>query len=274
MKKLSLLTGALLIMLASLAAEAHVPFLKPNQFNVTHHRLTIESAFTEFPFQADFAMDSPNFTITGPDGVSTAIKPIAKTKAAVYLEPELKEVGTYRISTGQRVGPIYKAVETADKKLYFAADMKRVTGKPTTMNYYSYADTYIFKGQQKYQAKPFNKGLEIIPLTSPNGLVPGSEGSFRILEDGKPVSNARIIVVTDNEHFIKHRIEDLYDLDNVRESNIHANQQGEFTFKPTKAGLNFLFVTVHHQLNENLWESQNASLTLEVNLPAEAPKKP
>lgn len=269
MKKFSL---ALIVLITTLAAEAHVPFLKPNQFNVTHHRLTIESAFTEFPFQADFAMDSPNFTITSPQGIITAIKPVAKTKAAVYLELELKEAGTYRISTGQRVGPVYKAVETPDKKLYFAADMKRVNGKPTTMNYYSYADTYIFKRQQKYKPVPLNKGLEIIPLASPNALLLGGELSLRVLENGKPVPNARIIVVTDNEHFSKHRIEDLYDVENVRASNIHANQQGEFTFKPQKAGLNFLFVTVHHQLNENLWESQNASLTLEVNLPPETTK--
>lgn len=265
---------AVIALATSLAVEAHVPFLKPNQFNVTHHRLTIESAFTEFPFQADFAMDSPNFTITAPNGTVSAISPIAKTKAAVYLEPELKQEGTYRISTGQRVGPVYKAVETPDKKLYFAADMKRVSGKPTTMNYYSYADTYIFKGQQKYTPVPLNKGLEMIPMTSPNGLMLGGELSLQVLENGKPVPNARIIVVTDNEHFTKHRIEDLYDVENVRASNIHANAQGEFTFRPQKAGLNFLFVTVHHQLNEHLWESQNASLTLEVNLPPETQGKP
>lgn len=265
---------AVIALAISLAVEAHVPFLKPNQFNVTHHRLTIESAFTEFPFQADFAMDSPNFTITAPNGTVSAISPIAKTKAAVYLEPELKQEGTYRISTGQRVGPVYKAVETPDKKLYFAADMKRVSGKPTTMNYYSYADTYICKGQQKYTPVPLNKGLEMIPMTSPNGLMLGGELSLQVLENGKPVPNARIIVVTDNEHFTKHRIEDLYDVENVRASNIHANAQGEFTFRPQKAGLNFLFVTVHHQLNEHLWESQNASLTLEVNLPPETQGKP
>jgi uncharacterized GH25 family protein len=264
----------LIALITAQAAEAHVPFLKPNQFNVTHHRLTIESAFTEFPFQADFAMDSPNFTLTSPNGEVSAIKPVAKTKAAVYLEPELKEEGTYRISTGQRVGPVYQAVETPDKKLYFAADMKRVIGKPTTMNYYSYADTYIFKGQQKYKPVPLNKGLEIIPLTSPNGVILGEELRLQVLEEGKPLPNARIIVVTDNEHFSKRRIEDLYDVENVRASNIHANAQGEFVFHPQKAGLNFLFVTVHHQLNEQLWESQNASLTLEVNLPPENTNKP
>lgn len=267
-----LMTLTSLLLAAPVAA--HVPFLKPNQFHVTHHRLTIESAFTEFPFQADFAMDSPNFTLTTPQGETRPLTPVAKTKAAVYLEPELTQTGTYRISTGQRVGPVYQAVETADKRLYFAADKQRVHGKPTTMNYYSYADTYIYKGQQAYRAQPFNQGLEIIPRTSPNAVALGDELVLQVLENGQPVANARIIVVTDNEHFNQRRIEDLYDIDNVRASNLYANQQGEFRFHPQKAGLNFLFVTVHHQLNEQLWESQNASLTLEVNLPADPARQP
>ena len=265
---------ALMSILVPLVVHAHVPFLKPNQFNVTHHRLTIESSFTEFPFQADFAMDSPNFTITSPKGMTSAITPIARTKAAVYLEPQLTEKGTYRISTGLRVGPVYKAIEATDGKLYFADDMKCVTGKATTMNYYSYADTYIFKDDQKYEAKPFNKGVEIIPLASPNGLSSGGELTFRVLENGRPVPNARIIVVADNEHYIKRRIGNLYDINNIRQSNIVANLQGEFTFHPQQAGLHFLFVTIHHQINEKLWESHNASLTLEVNLPLETQNKP
>lgn len=265
---------ALMSMLAPLVAQAHVPFLKPNQFNVAHHRLTIESSFTEFPFQADFAMDSPNFTITSPKGMTSAITPIARTKAAVYLEPQLAEEGTYRISTGLRAGPSYNAIETSDGKLYFAEDMKRMTGKATRMKYYSYADTYVFKGHQKYEAKPFNKGVEIIPLASPNDLLPGGKLTFRILENGQPVPNARIVVVTDNEHYIKHRIGNLYDVDNIRESNIAANPQGEFTFQPQKAGLHFLFVTIHHQISEKFWESHNASLTLEVNLPQDTQNKP
>lgn len=266
MKTLSL---AIIAFVTALTAEAHVPFLKPNQFHVTHHRLTIESAFTEFPFQADFAMDSPNFSLTSPTGETTGLQAVAKTKSAVYLEPELNEEGSYRISTGQRVGPVYKAIETADQKLYFAADMKRVSGKPATMHYVSYADTYIYKGQPNYTARPFNQGLEIIPLSSPNTLTLGGSLRLQVLEDGKPVPNARIIVVTDNEHFTQRRIEDLYDVENVRASNLHANAQGEFSFQPQKAGLNFLFVTVHHPLNPQLWESKNASLTLEVNLPPE-----
>lgn len=266
MNKLYVLVSILVMLLMTLNAKAHVPFLKPNLFNVTHHRLQIESSFTEFPFQPDFAMDSPNFTMVSPSGAETHLTSQAKTKAAVYLEPQLTEDGTYRISTGIKVGPKYKATEV-NAKLYFAEDMLRFPGKSTSMQYYSRADTYIFKGSQKYEAKPFNQGLEIIPLTSPNNLMLGSQLAFRVMNNGKALPNARVIVVAENEHFTKHRTGDLYDIDNIRESNLLANTKGEFTFHPKQAGLYFLFVTIHNKINEALWESHNASLTLEVNLP-------
>ncbi len=268
MNRFYLIASVLVTLLVTFDSKAHVPFLKPNLFNVTHHRLQIESSFTEFPFQPDFAMDSPHFSMVSPSGVETPITSQAKTKAAVYLEPQLTEDGTYRISTGIKVGPKYKATEV-NAKLYFAEDMLRFPGKPTAMQYYSRADTYIYKGSNKYEARPFNQGLEIIPLASPNSLVLGSQLAFRVMENGKPVPNARIIVVAENEHFIKRRSGDLYDIDNLRESNILANTKGEFTFRPKQAGLHFLFVTIHHKINEALWESHNASLTLEVNLPNE-----
>lgn len=258
---------SLLIMCcASLHAHAHVPFLKPNQFNVAHERLQIESSFTEFPFQADFAMDSPHFTMLAPNGKETALIPQAKTKAAIYLEPKLPEAGTYRISTGVRKGPKYRAVEV-NSKLYFAEDMQRVSGNLTALQYFSRADTYIFKENSDYVPRPFNQGVEIIPLTSPNKLTLGEKMSFRVLENGKPVANARVITVADNEHHIKRRIGDLYDVDNTRESNLFADMNGEFTFQPKRAGLHFLMVTIHHKINDGLWESHNASLTLDVNLP-------
>ncbi|MFV0522797.1 MAG: hypothetical protein ACK5MI_10315 [Mangrovibacterium sp.] len=54
------------LIFSSLGSYAHVPFLKPNQFIVSNNRLQIESSFTEFPFQADFAMSSPCFSIIDP----------------------------------------------------------------------------------------------------------------------------------------------------------------------------------------------------------------
>lgn len=262
--KISLSTiGSAVILLAN----AHVPFLKPNLFNPQHNRLQVESSFTEFPFQADFAMDAPSFSMIDPNGKQTTILPNAKTQAAIYLEPVLSEDGTYRINAGVRKGPKYKAIETADGKLYFADDIQKKTGQKTFMQYYSCADTYIAKGEPNYKPQRLNKSVEIIPLSSPNRIFLNNNISFTVFQDGKPVPNARVVVVYDNEHYEKHRVEDLYDVENVRNSNIYADKEGTFTFTPKKAGMVLLFVTIHKKISPELWESYNTSLTLEVNLP-------
>ena len=266
MKNNTLLLGALLLAAAA-SASAHVPFLKPNQFHVEHGRFQVESAFTEFPFQADFAMDSPNFTLVGPSGTPQPLRPTARTKAAVYLEPQLTGEGSWRISTGVRPGPTYKAVETAAGKLYFSEDIKRVQGTPTALKYFSRADAYVFKGAPDYRPQPLKQGVEIIPLTSPHRLQAGQPLRLQVLEDGQPVPRARVVVVADNEHFRQHRVEDLYDVEQVRQSTLVANEQGEAVFTPAVAGLHYLFVTVHHKRSPALWESHNAALTLQADLP-------
>lgn len=200
-----------MMLFSALSLKAHVPFLKPNQFRIYSNRFQIESAFTEEPFQADFAMNVPVFTMIKPNGQTEGIYPVGLTKAAVYLAPEIEADGTYHFTTGVRVGPLYNAIETSDKKLYFAEDMR------------------------KYK--------------------------------GKPVPNARVVVVYDNEHYRFHRQGDLYDVENIRKSNIYADKDGMFTFKPTQAGLVMLFVTIHEKKTPTRWESYNSSLTLEVQLP-------
>ena len=259
--------AALTLCLASAAAQAHVPFLKPNQFQVEHARLQVESAFTELPFQVDFAMDSPHFALVQPDGSVQPLTPTAKTPAAVYLTPALTADGTYRITTGVRKGPLYKALETAEGKLYFADDMARHSGRPTRMQYFSRADAYLAKGQPRYTPRPLGQGVEIIPLASPHTLHAGGQLPLQVLKNGQPVPGARIVVAEDNEHYRQHRVEDLYDVENVRTSNLRADTQGKFSFRPRQAGLTLLFVTVHDKLPDGTWESHNAALTLETTLP-------
>ncbi len=259
--------AALTLCLSCAAAQAHVPFLKPNQFQVEHARLQVESAFTELPFQADFAMDSPHFALVQPDGSVQPLTPTAKTPAAVYLTPALTADGTYRITTGVRKGPLYKALETAEGKLYFADDMARHSGRPTRMQYFSRADAYLAKGQPRYTPRPLGQGVEIIPLASPHTLHAGGQLPLQVLKNGQPVPGARIVVAEDNEHYRQHRVEDLYDVENVRNSNLRADTQGKFSFRPRQAGLTLLFVTVHDKLPDGTWESHNAALTLETTLP-------
>lgn len=135
------------------------------------------------------------------------------------------------------------------------------------MDYYSSADTYVVKEHARYMPRPLNAGVEIIPLTSPNELGLGQTLALQVLHNGIPVENARVVVVYDDEHYTEHRDGDLYDVENIRESNIHADSEGKFSFTPKQAGLVLLFVTVHKKRDDSLWESHNTSLTLEVHPP-------
>jgi uncharacterized GH25 family protein len=164
-----------------------------------------------------------------------------------------------------RKGPKYKAIVTADGKLYFANDTLSKQGKKTSMQYYSSADTYLLKGQSNYTPRLLNEGAEIIPLSSPNNIKTNDKVQFRVYQNGKPVANARVVVAYDNEYYAKKRLQDLYDVENTRESNLYANKDGVFTFNPKKAGLVLLFVTIHNKIDDSLWESYNTSLSLEVN---------
>jgi uncharacterized GH25 family protein len=255
------------LLFITIDANAHVPFLKPNQFILLHDRVQIESSFTEFPFQPDFAMNSPRFSMIYPTGKEIVIAPVAKTRSAVYLEPEFPMNGTYRINSGVRKGPKYQAIETADGKLYFASDTLNRVGKRTSLQYYSSADTYLLKGQSTYTPRLLNQGVEIIPMSSPNGIKTNDKVQFRVYKNGKPVPNARIVLAYDNEYYERKRSEDLYDVENTRAGNLYADKDGVVTFIPKKAGLVLLFVTIHDKMNDGLWESYNSSLTLEVNLP-------
>lgn len=247
--------------------HAHVPFLKPNQFNVLHSRLHIESSFTEDPFQADFAMLSEAYLMISSTSEIQKIEPSFKTAAAVYLEPQITDSGTYRIHSALRKGPKYRAIETANGKLYFADDIVKHTGKHTFLQYFSSADTYLTLGASNYKTFLMKKGVEIIPLSSPNEIYTNTETKFRIYMDGVPASNARVVVAYDNDHHLAIPTTDLYDVENKRANNIYANSNGEFTFKSQKAGLLMLFVTIHKKNNDNLWESYNNSVTLEIRLP-------
>ena len=260
------LRNILILVVAAVLFSSHVPFLKPNQFIILHNRFQVESSFTEQPFQADFAMNSPFYYLIDPEGNQTTISPGAKTSAAVYLEPVINGEGTFRINAALRKGPNYRGVETADGRKYFSKDTLVVEGKKITLQYYSCADTYVCKGLANYTPKPLNKGVEIIPLSSPNAMKVNEPYRFKVLQDGKEVANARIVVEYDNDYYTKERAADLYDVENVRENNIHAGQDGVFSFVPEKTGLVLLFVTIHKQISDTHWESYNNSLTLEVRM--------
>lgn len=117
MKPLTLLTGTL-AWAAMATASAHTPYLSPSNFAPqAGETVALDAAFAETFFIPEAAFDNSRFVITGPDGASTApdAMQVFKTRAvAEHRMPQVK--GTYRFSTGPRLGALFRTWEVDGKR--------------------------------------------------------------------------------------------------------------------------------------------------------------
>lgn len=95
------------------------------------------------------------------------------------------------------------------------------------------ADAYITRGQPTdAAARPSGKALEIQAITHPNGIVAGSDASFALLFDGKPLPQADITLF---------RSAGLYDGRKVV-GQVKSGADGRFSLKPEDAGTYLILV--------------------------------
>lgn len=176
-------------------AHAHMPYLLPATFDIgqrTH--VAVQSAFGEDAFAPEVAMRDAPFHVVAPAGTAGTLGPVAYLRDLSMFEAELPAEGTYRISTGQRLGRKGKMVRTAtgwamrgeDGDL--PKDAPAVDVQSTTL-----AEAYVTRGATTDAAlKPVGTALEIQPVTHPNAITSGSRAAFVLLFDGKPLANTDV----------------------------------------------------------------------------------
>lgn len=250
-----------LIMLGFIAAPAlaHSPYMKPNTFTPTAQRgqVTVEASFAEGDLRPDVAMKSDSFSVTGPDGESTALTPAATLKDAVFLEVPLAGHGTYLISSGVRKGRIAKGV-IRDGEVHFLEGLHAAKPGETVVDVQSLtrADVYVAKGTP---TKPdfTAAGVEIFPVTAPYDAYAGEPVTVRVRENGKGLKGETLTLIADGQ---------TYAATKVGEQTFTTNDAGEVTFTPKTAGLYLLQVRVRRpaESQPNLWNSHTATLTIEV----------
>lgn len=109
MKTLPLLDAAALAMAASLPAYDHTPYLVPSNFAPrAGQTIAMEASFAETFFVPETAFDDSQFTVTGPDGKDAPlVSQVMRTRTvAEYTLPA--GTGTYRVSTGPRLGAPFR----------------------------------------------------------------------------------------------------------------------------------------------------------------------
>lgn len=176
------------------AAQAHSPYLLPNAFDLgDRDHVTVEASFTERFFTSDIVMKSDDFHAVAPDGSRVPLTPVYLRDLAV-LEVPTAQKGTFRITTGARIGRTAKAALVKGEWVFLQEGHAAPAGATAVdMQSITRAEVYVTRGAPSAGAlAPTGSGLEFHALTHPDEINAGEAARFEVLLDGKPVANQAI----------------------------------------------------------------------------------
>jgi uncharacterized GH25 family protein len=204
------LTSVLIAMTAG-SALAHQPYVRPNTFDATgRDHVTVEGSFTEDVFSAEVVMRSDHWHVVGPNG-DLPITAVTYLKDLAVFEVATPADGTYRISTGARVGRTAQMYWAADGawKMVGEEDGPAPAGAALVpVQSITTADVYVTRGAPAAEPPAaLGQGLELVPLTQPADIVAGEAVTLQLLFDGKPLAAAPVTVFREAGRYDGRKIE-------------------------------------------------------------------
>lgn len=192
-----LLAGAILI---AGHARADTSYLKPNFFTTANAELvTVQSSFTEDFANPNVALQSDQWHVLRPDGTKDTFDKIQAFTQVTILEADLKETGTYRLTTGERLGRAGQQVLVDGVWTPWAPGREIPAGAQTRASQTAtVADVYVTKGAPTTKAVDARIGrVELKPVTHPNDVYLDTGFKLKVLFDGKPVPNQEVEIWRD-----------------------------------------------------------------------------
>lgn len=189
---------ALLLVALAVPAAAHTPYLAPASFEVRpDSTVTLDASFAETFFVPEVVFDNSEFLITLPDGSTRTPDTVQRLKTRAVVETTLPgQKGTYRFSTGNRLGAVFRTWELNGKTGSSRDPAVPLPAGATLTSHYqslSRSEAYLTAGGPTATAlKPYGTGLELVPVTHPNDLYRGEHFDFSVQYDGKPLPNQKV----------------------------------------------------------------------------------
>ena len=212
------------------AADAHSPYLLPTVFDASDRKLvTVQGSFTESFFTPEVVMKSDAWAVVGPDGARKPLTPTNLRELAL-VEVATEAPGTYRITSGQRVGRTAKAVLVKGEWEFLEDPSKAPAGTtPVDMQSLTLADVYVTRGAPTTAAlAPVGKGLEFVAVTHPSSVTTGQDAKFVVLFDGKPVKGQAITLNGADDHYADAKTAPV---------TVTSDDQGRFAIKVARSGV-------------------------------------
>ncbi len=228
------LIAAILLMLSN-SSYAHTPYLTPSSFEASNRGMvSLDASFAEKFFVPELAFNNSIYTVVTPKGKTINPDSLVKLKLRMVVEHQLKDEGTYRFSTGKRLGRVFKSYEMngKTKSLKNPADPIPKGGKLLSFfQSLTMAETYVSKGEPNNTAlKAYNKGLEFVAVSHPNELFVGETLSMMSQFNGKPLADLKVDIFLANDQFSE----------NKPNLTLTSNSKGEFKFIADKKGVYLL----------------------------------
>lgn len=188
---------SVLFLLAANPIFAHTPYYTPSSFEaINEGMVTLDASFAEKFFVPEVAFEGSDFKVITPKGLELSPDSISQLKTRTVVEHLLKEDGTYRFSTGKRLGAIFTVYEHEGERKTARGTTSEIPTTAKILERYqslTLAETYVSKGEPSRGAiSPKNQGLEIIPETHPNDLFAGDNFNFHVHLDGKPLDGIAV----------------------------------------------------------------------------------
>lgn len=188
----------LLLAALALRAAAHTPYLAPASFEVRPDSVvTLDASFAETFFVPEVVFDNSDFVVTLPDGSTKAPDTVQRLKTRAVVEHTLPgQKGTYRFSTGNRLGAVFRTWEVNGKTESSRDPAKPLPAGAKLLSHYqslSRSEVYLTAGGPTTAAlKPYGKGLELVPVTHPSDLYRGEHFDFVVQYDGTPLADQKV----------------------------------------------------------------------------------
>lgn len=188
------------------ATQAHTPYLKPLSFEpVSRGTVTLDASFAEQFFVPEVAISNAKFDVETPDGKLSPVETVVDLKTRNVLEQIMEQEGTYRFSTGKRLGAIFRVYDLNGERGSVRGNQEPLPeGAVLTEHFQSVtsAVTYVSKkGPTDTVLAAREEGLELVPHTHPNGLFSGDTFSFALTYDGKPVADENVTLYLASDQF-------------------------------------------------------------------------
>jgi hypothetical protein len=188
----------------ALTAQAHSPYLTPASFEPLRAGwVTLDASFADAFFVPEVVFDNSEFAVLDTAGHWGKPNTLQLFKTRAVVEHQLTEKGSYRFSTGVRHGAVFRMYEI-DGERKGTRDPDEVLPKGAKLldhfQSVTLAETYITLGAPTQSAlKPYNKGLEVVPVTHPNDVYDGEVFRVQVLFDGKPLAAQELNIFTAND---------------------------------------------------------------------------